>query len=222
MSGVFGLIGLCLELQEVHIAHAMVGREETKDLLDRLARVSAPNTGVAKVLLVYARLATTACEWIDGDLAIDLVDDRGGTRIEASTELGGGLRERLLAPLRFEAPLAEFSRAITRVPHMIAPLEVCALTPGRIRLSATAIVRRTTIPPPFVAIAAESLFVFAPPGIRVHGDPIADLEPTAVHAATDPAAVELTAAPAAPRKEVPVSAGAADLSADEVDSAWDE
>ena len=38
------------------------------------------------------------------------------------SELGGGLRERVLPGFGLNVPLAEFTRAVERVPHMIAPL----------------------------------------------------------------------------------------------------
>ncbi len=165
MGTAYGVITRCLDLQEAHIAGAVSDRQATRELLERLAAVSVPNTGAAKALLVYARLGTTACDWLDGDLAVDLVEDDGGTRVETSTELGGGMRERLFAPVRFDAPLAEFARAITRVPHMVAPLTVRSSTPRRVRLSASAAVRRTTAPPPPVEISAESLFLALPGAI---------------------------------------------------------
>jgi hypothetical protein len=165
MSAEPELITRCLELQESHIAAAIEARSSTRALLERLAEVSVPNSGAAKALLVYARLATTACDWIDGDLAVDLVEDGGGTVVETSTELGGGLRERLFPPLRFDAALEEFARAIARVPHMIAPLSMRSSTARRIRLSALEVVRRTTAPPPPIAISAESLFVALPAAV---------------------------------------------------------
>jgi hypothetical protein len=170
------LIARCLELQEAHIAAAIEERASTRALLDRLAEVSTPNSGAAKTLLVYARLATTACDWIDGDLGVDLVDDGGGTLVETSTELGGGLRERLFPPLRFDAPLEEFARAIARVPHMIAPLTMRSSTARRIRLSASEVVRRTTAPPPPMAIAEESLFVLLPAAVPRSLEPRVEAE----------------------------------------------
>jgi hypothetical protein len=165
MNGEFGSIARCLELQESHIVDAVATRDDTRALLTRLAEVSAPNSGSAKALLVYARLATTACDWLDGDLAIDLVADGPQTIVEASTELGGGMRERLFPPVVFDTPLEEFARAIGRVPHLIRPLSARSTTARRIRLSALATMRRTTAPPPPVAIAPESFFVAAAPGI---------------------------------------------------------
>jgi len=162
-------ISRCFDLQERHIADAIVSRQKTRSLLAGLAGVSAPDTGVAKVLLVYARMATTACDWVDGDLSIDLTHDRDETIVEAFTELGGGLRERLFPPMRFFAPLTEFSRAISRVPQMIAPL-VHRSSARRIRLCAVEVVRRTTAPPPAVHIASESLFQ-SPPGADASATP---------------------------------------------------
>src|SRR5580698_8078728 len=173
MSVELALIVSGLSLRDEHIEEAIESRTATKALLLRLAEVSSPDTGIAKVLLVYARMATTACDWIDGDLCVELVEEsaespsgsRGGrvTAIHTFTELGGGLRERLFPPMSFRAPLGEFSRSIARVPHMIAPLAVQSTAARRIRLSATELVRRTTVPPPLIGIASDSLFV---PAVR--------------------------------------------------------
>lgn len=152
----------CLDVRETDVADAVASRDRTRALLLHLADCSAPNTGVAKVLLVFARMATTACDWIDGDLLVELVGHAEVTVVEAHTELGGGLRERLFAPASFRAPLVEFSRAIERVPHLVAPLAIRSASARRISLSASALVRRTTVPPPPVQIAPDSLFVRVP------------------------------------------------------------
>jgi len=159
MSGDFAHIARCLDLQDQDVVEAVATRDATKALLAHLSTLSAPNTGVAKVLLLFARMATTACDWIEGGLAIDLVGDADVTVIETSTELGGGLRERLFAPPAFKAPLAEFVRAIDRVPHMVAPLVIRSKRARRIRLSVTEAIRRSTVAPPMVEIATNSLFM---------------------------------------------------------------
>lgn len=152
-------IARCLDLQEQDIVEAIVSRDGTRALLVHLEGLAAPNTGVAKVLLVFARMATMVCDWIDGDLTIDLGVQGESTRVDVATELGGGLRERVFSPLVFRAPIVEFARAIERVPHMILPLGIRGSTPNRIILSATEAVRRTSIPPPPIEISTESLFV---------------------------------------------------------------
>lgn len=221
MSGASGLITHCLELEEAHIGEAITGRDTTRSLLERLAAISAPNTGVAKVLLVYARLATIACDWVDGDLTIDLVADDAsaseGTIIETSTELGGGMRERLFAPMRFAAPLTEFQRAIARVPHMVAPLFMRSITARRIRLSATEIVRRTTVPPPPMVISAESLFV----------SPLVAVAKSATFsmAADDALVLPVVAPGVRPEPEVVQvvhALPASDPPVEDVDSGWDD
>jgi hypothetical protein len=161
MTGELAQIVRCLDLQERDIVAAVVSRERTRALLAHLAAISAPDTGVAKVLLVLARLATTACDWIEGDLFLELVAAGRATRVEVVTELGGGLRERVLPSMVFQAPLGEFARAVARVSHMIAPLRVRARSEQRIILGASEAARRTSLPPP-IEISADSLFLYPP------------------------------------------------------------
>jgi hypothetical protein len=260
MSVELALIVSGLSLRDEHIEEAIESRTATKALLLRLAEVSSPDTGIAKVLLVYARMATTACDWIDGDLCVELVEesaeaqsgggaDRGGrvTAIHTFTELGGGLRERLFPPMTFRAPLGEFSRSIARVPHMIAPLAVQSTAARRIRLSATELVRRTTVPPPLIGIASDSLFVpvvraphFAdesdelptlelPLPIVRRTPPSEEPEPPTVPALSPPPSlpsvpVVPAAAPASGSKGAPAPTPAtpSDPPMHEVDSGWDE
>jgi hypothetical protein len=161
MSG-WSHIVRCLDLREEDIALAIRSRESTRELLARMADISAPDTGVAKVLLVFARMATTACEWLEGDLRVELAPDGEGTVANLATDLGGGLLERALPKIAFRAPLAEFTRAVERVPRMIAPLQARARTERELVLTASALVRKTSFPPPPIEIAAESLLVHAP------------------------------------------------------------
>jgi hypothetical protein len=152
----------CLDLQERDLGPALASRDATRELLAHLATISSPNTGAAKALLVLSHMATTACTWIDGDLAIDLLADGDATVVELATELGGGMRERLLPAVSFRAPIMEFSRAIERVPHLIAPLVIRTKSPRRVSLAANEAVRRTTAPPPPIEIAGDSLFSLPP------------------------------------------------------------
>jgi len=162
MPGELDHIAHAHDLAEDDIARAVRTRQGTVALLGRLAEVSAPETGTAKVLLLLARMGTTACEWIDGDMVIELVDEGQATRVEVSTELGGGLRERVFSPFKLQAPLVEFVRAMARVPHMVAPLVIRARGDRRITFAASALLRRTTVPPPPIEISADSLYVRAP------------------------------------------------------------
>jgi hypothetical protein len=159
----FSHITRCLDLQERDLSDALGARETTKELLAHLAAISAPNTGAAKTLIVLSHMATTACSWIDGDLSIELVADGESTVVEVATDLGGGLRERVLSPMTFRVPIQEFARAIERLPHVIAPLVIRSRSPRRVSLSATEVLRRTTAPPPPIQIASDSLFALTPP-----------------------------------------------------------
>jgi hypothetical protein len=204
MVGDLAHIARCLDLQEQDIVDAIGTREHTRALLLHLEGLSAPNTGVAKALLVLARLGTMVCEWIDGDLTVELTREDEVTRVDVSTELGGGLRERVFSPLRFKAPLAEFARAIERVPHMIAPLGVRSSTPNRIVLSATEATRRTSFPPPPIEISTESLFL-----------PPSSPTPPQVVLPEDDAAPLPVVTPATPRAP-------SEALLNDVDSGWDD
>lgn len=212
----FEHIERCLDLQEQDIVEAIASGESTRALLARLASLSAPNTGCAKVLLLYARMATTACTWIDGDLVIELVAKGDTTVVEAATDLGGGLRERALPTVTLRAPIAEFTRAIDRVPHMVAPLAMQAKSPKRIVLTATATVRRTSMPPAPVEISTDSLFIRVP-----HAAVPKDGE-LAQSPAPLPVVTASTRAKSGKGESAPPKQGVSEPPGSDVDSGWDD
>lgn len=211
MTAELAHIARCLDLNETDIVRAIAARDRTKAVLAHLAALSAPNTGVAKVLLVFARMATTACDWIDGDLAIELVALGDATQVDVVTELGGGLRERVFPPLLFQAPLEEFARAIERVSRMIRPLRIGAKSPQRIALGASEVTRRTTLPPPPIEISSDSLFLR-------HGSPAV---PQAKEDEANPASLPLVLA-APPAAQPTSKRGASDSPVRDLDSGWDD
>ncbi len=148
----------CLDISEKDIAAAVETREACKLLLDHVATVAAANQGAPKLLLVLARMATTACDWVDGELRIEMVGDGEVTVVELMSELGGGMRERVLPSFSINVPLAEFTRAVERVPHMIEPLTTKVASPRRVVFTASQDVRKSTIPPPPVEIGKSSLY----------------------------------------------------------------
>jgi hypothetical protein len=160
-------------------------------------------------------MATTACDWVDGDLHIELAGDDESTVVEVLAELGGGLRERIFPTTSFRAPLTEFARAIERVPHMVAPLSIQARSSRRISLAASATVRRTSIPPPPIEIAAESLFVRAPAPSPLREDASKTELPI-----VSPVAPE--AGEAAPRPVVASQRPSGEGALSDVDQGWDE
>ena len=174
--GNYAHIKRCVELTEGDIAKAAASREGTKALLEHLAARSAPNTGGAKILLVLARIATkAACGWLDGDLRIEIVGDTEVSVLEVMCELGGGMRERVFSPFPLKVPLVEFTRAIERVPHMVAPLAIRNTSATRITLTATERVRKSSVAIAAVKISDESIVRGAPtppaPAPRKPGPP---------------------------------------------------
>jgi hypothetical protein len=219
----FAAITRCFELTEDAIADAAESRDGTRALLEHMARVSSPDSGAAKVLLLLARLATTAAsEWMDGDLYVEIIGDGQITAIELTSDLGGGMRERLFQPVRFKAPLDEFTRAIDRVPHMLNPLAVSMKSSARVTLSVMEAVRRSTKPPPWIKIADDSVFVIpkAPvPPREIEERPIA-------LPLISPGLPRVITEAKAPRKQrsarPPVHDPRAEPDDDDVDSGWDD
>ena len=158
----------CMELRDAHIARAVTSSDAMEALLTRFAEIAAPGKGAPVILAALARLGTTACDWIDGELRIEISGDAATSRISASSTIGAGFREKLFADTILRVPLEEFSRGIARAPQLIQPLEVNE-TGKHIVLSVTQEVRRTSMPPPMVTIDPDSLMVV--PSVPRHGVP---------------------------------------------------
>lgn len=139
---------------------ACASRRSFHDLLAKLAEVSAPSAGCASILMAFGRLASAACDWVDGDLAIELLDVDDATEIRIMTELGGGMREALFPPLRVRAPLKELTAALDDRPSLVGALRVHRRSWKRVTLDATEGVRRLTTPP---RISEASLLASRPP-----------------------------------------------------------
>ncbi len=148
----------CIDLKRAHIEAGIETKEECGALLDHLAHVAEPSTGAPTMLLVFARMATTACVWLDGDLRIELRRDRDSIWIDVLTELGGSAGERVFPSIAVHVPFDEFLGAVERLPQMIKPLSVLRKTTDRLTLGASAYVRRTTKPIPMVTVSDASVF----------------------------------------------------------------
>lgn len=172
----------CTELRDTHIVEAVTSSEEMESLLARFAEIAGPGKGAPIILAALARLGTTACGWIDGELRIEIFGDEAKTKIAVSSSIGAGFREKCFADTVLKVPLEEFSRLIARAPKLIEPLTV-AETGSRIVLTAAQEVRATSLPPPMVEIDAASLIVVPPLGKPPGLAPVAALsgtvEPTA-------------------------------------------
>jgi hypothetical protein len=154
----FGHLERCGDLAEEDIVRAASSRAECGALLARMAEVSAPATGAAASLSVFAVLASTACDWLDGDLVVELYEEEDVTVARVMTELGDGMRERVLPPVKFKAPLAEWAAAIDRNPDIVGGLTVQKVSWRRMQLRAAEVVRRSTLPPK-IQISDASIWI---------------------------------------------------------------
>lgn len=130
-------------------------------LLARFSEIAGPGSGAPIILAALARMGTTACEWIDGELRIELSGNKTQTTISVSTSIGAGFREKLFSDTVLRVPLAEFSLGIARAPRLIEPLGVTE-TGTRIVLTVSQDVRQTSLPPPMIRIDPTSLMVVPP------------------------------------------------------------
>jgi hypothetical protein len=146
----------CIEVRREHIVRAAASREQCGALLEHCASISRPNTGCPIVLLLFARLATTACEWMDGALRVQGLGYDDETAFQLLLEVGLERYERVLPPFVLRAPLSEFVGLIERIPRVIEPLTFARPSRRRILLTASAEIRKSTVPPP--SIDERSLF----------------------------------------------------------------
>lgn len=151
---------ICGDLSAADLEKALGSRDLCAALLRRMSTISAPNTGVAAVVSVFAALGSMACDWIDGDLAIELEERDERTTVMVMTELGAGMRERLFQPFILAAPLAEISGAIEQTPALVGGLAVKRVSWKRLQLVAAAEVRKSTVPPR-IGISDASIWMLA-------------------------------------------------------------
>jgi hypothetical protein len=155
----------CIHLSKVEIVRAAESSGDCRALLEHIARIAKPHDGAPLLLLLFARLATTACDWLDGDLVIEMeVLVPFTTRVTIATELGPGLRERVFPTFNLGVPVDEFARAVRRIPQMIEPLLV-EMESTRMVLRASERVRWSVMPPEIGLDEALSS-AMAPPSRR--------------------------------------------------------
>jgi hypothetical protein len=150
----FQHIARCVDLTQDDIQSAIDTRELTRELLEHLASVSAPGTGVVKVLHVFAAILREQCEWLEGELRVELMPAAESTLLEVMCHLGAGMRERVFPPLVLQAPLDELLRGIEVAPREIDPL-VRSRTGDRVVL---AVAGPMSMFPPSVAIGDDSIY----------------------------------------------------------------
>src|SRR5438552_2120940 len=81
----------CIRFNKAEIIRASSSSAACRALLEHFAAIAKPHDGAPVLLLLFARLATMACDWLDGDLFITM-DARTPwiTIVTIATELGDG------------------------------------------------------------------------------------------------------------------------------------
>jgi hypothetical protein len=128
-------------------------REKTLELVAHMARVTAPDTGAPKLLLLLAHMAKH--DWVEGELCVKLIGDDELAVIELFVD-DGFSRERILGPLHLDAPLFEFRRVLELRPDLVAPLAIVVFDERHVELESTAALRKCSLPPTVSAVS-ESL-----------------------------------------------------------------
>lgn len=181
-----------MELRDAHITAAAESSDAMRALLARFVTLAAPAKGAPIILAALARLGTTGCDWIEGELTIVVKGDETWTTIMVSTSMGGGFAEKILPDTRLRVPFSEFKRAVAVAPKLLEPLTLHEAE-SRIVLTATSLVRKTTSPPPAVDIDAKSLLT-----------PSRDTPPYALPVVTAESASsgKLSVPPGAPKRRI--------------------
>ena len=163
----------CVDLTEDHIDEGLKSVESMRVLLDHMAHIAKPNAGAAKILVAISRIATTACEWLEGTLHVEVDELIGTTEIAVMSDLGGGVRELIFPRMLLAVEHDEFVRAVRLAPRLITPLKF------RVRGDRMILKRDTpgTVAPPAFEIAEESLRRSLPPKLRRSLPPISSAEP---------------------------------------------
>lgn len=158
----------CVDLTEDHIDEALESVQSMRTLLEHMAHIAKPNEGAAKILVAISRIATTACEWLEGTLHVEVDELKGTSEIKVMTDLGGGFRELMFPRILVGVEYEELVRAVKTAPRLITPLKY-RVRGGRMTLKRD--LPGTVAPPPF-EIAEECLRRSLPPKLRRSLPPI--------------------------------------------------
>ncbi len=207
----FASLTRCAEISDEVVSAAVLSHDAMKSLLARAAEIAQPMEGAARVLVALARMATTACTWLEGDLVVEIVGDDEVAVVSVMAELGGGMRERVFPTFALHVSIDEFVRAVRLVPRMVLPLRMQQHA-GRLVFSATEAVRHSTRPPPAIEVEEDflSIEVTAPesaPKLRARPslERLVVAEAPPVRAATPQVARTPDARPAREEPKLPVA-----------------
>ena len=114
MATRYASLARCPDVPERDVIAALISREECAALLTRIADMPSAKTAARALLALIGRLATPACAWLEGDLAVELFEEEGATKVRIMSEIGAGLRERVLPVATIAQPVAELVVAFER------------------------------------------------------------------------------------------------------------
>ena len=128
MATRYASIARCTDLPERDVIAALVSRDECAALLARIGAMGSPRSAARALAALVGRLATPACTWLEGALAIELFEEESGAdvcvRVRVMSEIGGGLRERVLPVVELAQPLAELVAVLERRRDVMAMLHI--------------------------------------------------------------------------------------------------
>ncbi len=140
----YASVGPCSELPERDVIAALVSRDECAAVFARIASMDNTQRAVRSLLSFLARLATPACAWLDGDLAVELFQEEDGTKVRVMSEIGAGLRERVVPVFTLHASVDAIAHAIEKRRDVLAVLHVervsarCMLLLGSVEVDESA------------------------------------------------------------------------------------
>lgn len=120
----FEHLARCADLTGQDIDAAARSQAICAALLERLAEVSQPDSGAASLLALFAHLASPACTWVEGHLAVELFEEDDGVRVRVLEDLGNGMRERVLPTVILRVELAEIVTAAEDIPQRLGDLRL--------------------------------------------------------------------------------------------------
>src|SRR5687767_11081411 len=125
-------VGLrALSARDLHTA--MLSQEACASVVARLAARTEQGT----LFAFLGRLATASCDWLDGDLAVELFGENEATRLRVLAELGGGVRERVLPPVVVNAPVEDLAFLAEKAGGVLGPLRMKRVSPRSFLLTPT-------------------------------------------------------------------------------------
>jgi len=114
MATRYASLARCSDLPERDVIAALLSRDECAALLGGIAGIPSARSASRALLALLGRLATPACTWLGGDLAVELFEEEGGTKVRVMSEIGAGLRERVVPVVTLAQPLADLVGAFEK------------------------------------------------------------------------------------------------------------